>query len=70
MPVRDGIELIKEVRELDAHTGRRTPAAALTAMARAEDRRLALDAGYQMHVAKPVDPFELAAAVERLAAHR
>jgi CheY-like chemotaxis protein len=54
------------VRELDRARGRRTPAAALTAMARAEDRRQALNAGYQMHVAKPIDPFELAVAVEQL----
>jgi CheY-like chemotaxis protein len=44
-----------------------TPAAALTALARTDDRRRALSAGYQMHVAKPVDPSELVSAVERLA---
>jgi CheY-like chemotaxis protein len=66
----DGLQLIRDVRELDARSGRRTPALALTALARADDRRRALAAGYQMHVAKPVDPLELAAAVERLAADR
>jgi signal transduction histidine kinase/CheY-like chemotaxis protein len=67
MPGEDGLRLIREVRELDALRGRRTPAAALTALARTGDRRSALTAGFQMHVAKPIDPFELAVAVEQLA---
>jgi signal transduction histidine kinase/CheY-like chemotaxis protein len=67
MPGEDGIQLIRELRELDLQRGTRTPAAALTALARTEDRRKALNAGYQMHVAKPIDPFELAVAVEQLA---
>jgi CheY-like chemotaxis protein len=67
MPGEDGIQLIREVRELDLRRGRKTPAAALTALARTEDRRKALNAGYQMHVAKPIDPFELAITVEQLA---
>jgi signal transduction histidine kinase/CheY-like chemotaxis protein len=67
MPGEDGIQLIREVRALDSQRGTRTPAAALTALARTEDRRRALSAGYQMHVAKPIDPFELAVTVEQLA---
>jgi len=67
MPGEDGIQLIREVRKLDSQRGTRTPAAALTALARTEDRRRALTAGYQMHVAKPIDPFELAVTVEQLA---
>jgi signal transduction histidine kinase/ActR/RegA family two-component response regulator len=67
MPDGDGLELIREVRMLDEQRGRRTPAAALTALARSDDRRRALAAGYQLHVVKPIDPFELASAVERLA---
>jgi signal transduction histidine kinase/CheY-like chemotaxis protein len=67
MPGQDGLQFIREVRELDAARGRRTPAAALTALARSSDRQEALEAGYQMHVAKPIDPFELAVAVEQLA---
>jgi signal transduction histidine kinase/CheY-like chemotaxis protein len=66
MPGDDGLQLIRDVRELDAARGRRTPAAALTALARSSDRRSALEAGYQMHVAKPIDPFELAVAVQQL----
>jgi signal transduction histidine kinase/CheY-like chemotaxis protein len=66
MPGEDGLQLIREVRELDAARGRHTPAAALTALVRSTDRQSALDAGYEMHVAKPIDPFELAVAVEQL----
>jgi CheY-like chemotaxis protein len=46
------------------------PAAALTAYARAEDRLRALDAGFQTHLAKPVDPSEFVATVARLAGRR
>jgi CheY-like chemotaxis protein len=67
MPHEDGFELIRHVRELDAKSGRHTPAIALTALARTDDRRRALDAGYQMHVAKPIDAIELVSTVERLA---
>jgi signal transduction histidine kinase/ActR/RegA family two-component response regulator len=67
MPGEDGLQLIQAIRGLDAAGGRSTPAAALTALARMDDRRRALDAGYQMHVTKPIDPDELVATVERLA---
>ena len=67
MPHTDGLELIREVRELDSAAGRHTPAAALTGLVRDEDRRRALSAGYEVHVAKPIDPAELAAAVGSLA---
>ena len=63
----DGLQFIRDIRELDNAAGRMTPAAALTSLARTDDRRRALDAGYQMHVSKPVDPDELAVTVERLA---
>ncbi|HTG32474.1 MAG TPA: ATP-binding protein [Thermoanaerobaculia bacterium] len=67
MPGEDGYDLIRRVRELPAERGGRTPAAALTAFARGEDRRRALRAGFQMHVAKPVDLQELATVVASLA---
>ena len=67
MPGEDGWQLIRAIRKLDEARGCRTPAAALTALARAEDRRRALNAGYQMHVAKPIDPGELISTVEHLA---
>src|SRR5581483_11086681 len=67
MPDHDGWELIRELRRLDEKAGRLTPAAALTALARVDDRRRALTAGYQMHITKPIDPSELVSSVERLA---
>jgi signal transduction histidine kinase/CheY-like chemotaxis protein len=67
MPDGDGYELIRHIRQLDREAGRTTPAAALTALARTDDRRSALTAGYQMHLAKPVDPSELVSTIERLA---
>jgi CheY-like chemotaxis protein len=70
MPDEDGYDLIRKVRALPADQGGRTPAAALTAFARAEDRTRALRAGYQTHVAKPVEATELTAVVASLAATR
>jgi signal transduction histidine kinase/CheY-like chemotaxis protein len=67
MPGRDGWELIRAIRQLDEQAGRRTPAAALTALARTEDRKRALNAGFEIHLAKPIDPSELVSTVERLA---
>jgi CheY-like chemotaxis protein len=64
MPDQDGYDLIRQVRgRLAAKT---LPAVALTAFARSEDRRRALLAGFQTHVAKPVDPAELVAVVASL----
>jgi CheY-like chemotaxis protein len=67
MPGTDGYDFIAAVRALSPSAGSRTPALALTAFARAEDRAQALSSGYDMHVAKPVDPAELASAVKTLA---
>ncbi|MDT7542061.1 MAG: hypothetical protein QOE33_1965 [Acidobacteriota bacterium] len=66
MPERDGYSLIKDVRTLSPERGGHTPAAALTAYAREEDRVKALEAGFQVHVPKPVNPIELAEAVATL----
>ena len=62
MPEEDGYQLMRKVRAVDP----RLPAAAVTAFARAEDREAALAAGFQLHVAKPVEPAILARAVEYL----
>jgi len=67
MPGEDGYALIRKVRLLDAEQGGQIPAVALTAYARAEDRINALRAGFQLHIAKPVNPEELAAVVANLA---
>ena len=70
MPGEDGYEFIQQVRRLSPEEGGRTPAAALTAFARAEDRTRALRAGYQTHVTKPVETMELTAVVASLARGR
>lgn len=67
MPDEDGYGFIKRVRELSETLGGRTPALALTAYARAEDRVRALSAGYQVHLSKPVNRLELAHVVAQLA---
>ncbi len=67
MPEMDGFELITRVRKSTNAAIRNLPAAALTAFARSEDRTKALQSGFEMHLAKPVDPGELVASVATLA---
>ena len=67
MPDRDGYQLIREIRRLAPEHGGRTPAIALTAFARSEDRARAMLAGYQVHVSKPIEAHELLATVASLA---
>ncbi|PYQ46846.1 MAG: hypothetical protein DMF78_25275, partial [Acidobacteria bacterium] len=67
MPGMDGYRFMRTVRERPAHLGGRIPAAALTAYARPEDKAAAIRAGFQLHLAKPVQPAELAAVVSSLA---
>jgi PAS domain S-box-containing protein len=67
MPHEDGYTLMRKVRALGPEHGGLTPAAAVTAYARTEDRMRALLAGFQTHIAKPVEPAELAAVVASLA---
>jgi PAS domain S-box-containing protein len=66
MPDEDGYSLIRRVREWEWARGAYIPAVALTAYGRAEDRMRALKAGFQMHVAKPVDPDELVIVITSL----
>ena len=66
MPGEDGYEFLAKLRQLSDAEGGDTPAVALTAFARAEDRRRALMAGFQMHLPKPVEPAELLAVVFNL----
>jgi PAS domain S-box-containing protein len=63
MPGEDGYQVIRKVRALAPDKGGAIPAIALTAYGRAEDRVRALTAGFQMHIAKPVDPDELAVVI-------
>jgi PAS domain S-box-containing protein len=67
MPGESGYDLIRKVRALPADKGGQTPAIALTAYARVEDRLKILSAGFQMHVPKPIEPIELATVVASLA---
>jgi signal transduction histidine kinase/ActR/RegA family two-component response regulator len=67
MPEQDGYSFIRQVRSLPRDKGGDTPAAALTAYARDIDRRQALAAGYQMHIAKPIGASQLITMIARLA---
>jgi signal transduction histidine kinase/CheY-like chemotaxis protein len=67
MPGEDGYTLIRKVRALPPEQGGKTPAVALTAFSRPEDRIRSLVAGFNIHVTKPVDPAELTAIVASLA---
>jgi PAS domain S-box-containing protein len=70
MPQMDGFNFITRIRASTDVDVREIPAAALTAFARSEDRTKALDSGFEMHLAKPVDPGELVASVATLARRR
>jgi signal transduction histidine kinase/CheY-like chemotaxis protein len=69
MPDEDGLSLIRQVRALPGPLGR-VPAIALTAFARADDRARAIEAGYQLHLAKPVELAELQAGLATLTGSR
>ena len=67
MPGSDGYELIARVREMEALRGGMMPAIALTAYARESERQQALEAGFQMHLSKPVEVSQLIAGIANLA---
>jgi CheY-like chemotaxis protein len=67
MPGQDGYELMRSIRSLPAERGGQTPAAALTAFTRPEDRLKALASGYQTQIPKPLEPSKLVAVLARLA---
>jgi PAS domain S-box-containing protein len=69
MPGMDGLDLIRAIRQMDEPL-RSTPAAALTAYARSQDRITSLASGFHMHLAKPIDPLELIVAIATLARRR
>jgi two-component system CheB/CheR fusion protein len=70
LPGDDGYAFIRRLRELPPERGGRVRTVALTAYARPEDRDAALAAGYDRHLAKPIDPLDLAVAVAELAQRR
>jgi CheY-like chemotaxis protein len=68
LPGRDGYELIRRVRELErqrANRAARLPVIALTAFARTQDRQKTLDAGFDLHLSKPLKPHALLEAIEQ-----
>ena len=65
MPEQDGFDLIRQVRKL-GYDEKELPAVALTAFVHTNDARLAMLAGFQIHVPKPVDPHELTSVIARL----
>jgi two-component system CheB/CheR fusion protein len=67
MPEEDGYMLIRQVRELSAELGGQIPAAALTAYVRGEEQRETFNAGFQRHIAKPVEPEQLVLVIAELA---
>ena len=68
MPLQDGYSLIQQVRELDTEVGGQILAIALTAYASVQDQQRAIDAGFQAHIAKPVQPLQLALLIANLVA--
>jgi signal transduction histidine kinase/ActR/RegA family two-component response regulator len=67
LPDEDGYALLRAIRQREAERGGFLPAIALTGYARDEDRRRVLAAGFQGHVAKPVEPAELIATIAAVA---
>jgi PAS domain S-box-containing protein len=70
MPEEDGYGLIRAVRKLPAGQGGQTPAIALTAYTRMEDRVRAVAEGFQLHIAKPAEALELLTMVQSLAGRK
>jgi CheY-like chemotaxis protein len=66
MPEKDGYCLGRQIRQLDADQGNGSPAIALTAFVKAEDQQQAIASGFQRHLAKLVDPYELTVAIASL----
>ena len=71
MPGRDGYELIREVRAKETAAGlQRTAAIALTAFARPEDRQKTLEAGFDEHLGKPINPHAIVTTIGTLLARQ
>ncbi|MEH2278878.1 MAG: chemotaxis protein CheB [Nostoc sp.] len=66
MPFEDGYSLIRQVRALQAEAGGQIPAMAITAYVSEQERLMAIDAGFQMHLAKPIDLNELVLMIAKL----
>ena len=66
MPEEDGFSLIRQIRQLEPEAGGQIPAAAITAYATEQERQKAIDAGFQIHLAKPIDLTELVLMIANL----
>ncbi|PSM49189.1 hybrid sensor histidine kinase/response regulator [Chroococcidiopsis sp. CCALA 051] len=66
MPGEDGYALIHQIRMLEIGLGTHTPAIALTGFARESDRDRAIAAGFQIHLSKPVNPYQLMSIILKL----
>ena len=66
MPDQDGYDLIRQIRTRAPERGGNIPAIALSAYTRPEDRTRAVEAGFQLHLPKPIDPGDLVAALASL----
>lgn len=66
LPGQDGYALMRQIRQLEAESRDRVLAIALTAFAKEEEQHQAITAGFQRHLAKPVNPYELVAAIANL----
>jgi CheY-like chemotaxis protein len=67
MPGMDGLEFIRQLRDLGPEDGGRVPAIAVTAHASAREAAMTLTAGFDRHVAKPIEAADLISAVAQLA---
>jgi len=67
---KDGYSIIREIRALPKDKGGNVRAAALTAFTRDQDASRALDAGFDVHIPKPIEPFELIGIVAELGGQR
>lgn len=70
MPNENGYALIEKIRALPPTQGGRVPAIALTAFNRPEDKENALEAGFQMHLGKPIEPDRLVTAIHEVAQYK
>jgi len=66
MPIASGYELIRQLRQRENQKDTHIPAIALTAYARTEDQMQAIEAGFEMHLSKPIEPEELLSAIAQL----
>ena len=70
MPNENGYALIEKIRALPPQNGGKIPAIALTAFNRPEDKQDALEAGFQIHLGKPIEPENLVTAISEVTEYK